>query len=70
MSTITPEDLLKQWKLEQLSVEMAIGHLIQNLVKQQEILHSVNVALAKSDLQIEAPTISVRAHQKHVKKRA
>ena len=35
MSTVTPQELLKLWKLEQVSVEMALGHILQNLVKAQ-----------------------------------
>jgi len=42
MSTITPEELLTAWKLEQVSVEMAIGHILQNLVKQQTALDTHN----------------------------
>jgi hypothetical protein len=33
MSTYTPVELLSLWKLEQLSLEMATGHLLQHLVK-------------------------------------
>jgi hypothetical protein len=36
MSTEQPDDLLKLWTLEKISVEMAIGHIMQNLVKQQQ----------------------------------
>ncbi len=35
MGTMTPEKLLQLWKLEKISVEMAIGHVLQNLVKLQ-----------------------------------
>jgi len=35
MSTVTPQALLKAWKLEQVTVEMSIGHILQNLVAQQ-----------------------------------
>jgi hypothetical protein len=30
---MTPEELLKLWKLEQVTVEMAMGHVLQNLVR-------------------------------------
>ncbi len=32
MSTVTPQELLKAWKLEQMTVEMTMGHVVQNLV--------------------------------------
>ena len=32
MGTIPPKDLLKKWKLEELTVEMAIGHILQRMV--------------------------------------
>ena len=35
MGTTTPDELLKLWKLENITVEMAIGHILQNLVKMQ-----------------------------------
>ena len=40
MAAIAPAELLQQWKLDQITPEMAIGQLIQNLVKQQELLES------------------------------
>lgn len=45
MSTITPEELFAAWKLEQASVEMAIGQTLQNLVKQQAALEVHNQTL-------------------------
>lgn len=38
MSTITPTEQLKLWKLENMQLEMAVGHILQNLVKLQTIL--------------------------------
>jgi len=38
MSTVTPTELLKLWKLENMQPEMAVGHILQNLVKLQTIL--------------------------------
>ncbi len=35
MSTYDPEELLSQWKQHGLDVEMAMGHVLQNLVQQQ-----------------------------------
>lgn len=33
MGTFTPQDLLNQWRSERLTTEMAIGHILQNLVQ-------------------------------------
>ncbi|MBV7333482.1 hypothetical protein KFU94_56990 [Chloroflexi bacterium TSY] len=38
MAAVPPTELLRQWELEQITPEMAIGQLIQNQVKQQELL--------------------------------
>ena len=40
MAAVAPTELLRQWELEQITSEMAIGQLIQNQVKQQELLES------------------------------
>jgi hypothetical protein len=45
MSTVTPEDLFKQWKLENIPLEMAMGHVLQNLVKQQTAQETLNQAI-------------------------
>ncbi|MEZ4662773.1 MAG: hypothetical protein R2911_34930 [Caldilineaceae bacterium] len=42
-------------EIEQISVEMAMGHVLQNLVKQEEMLHAININLAKSDLHVGNP---------------
>jgi hypothetical protein len=33
MATLPPQELLNLWKLEQLPLEMGMGHVLQNLVK-------------------------------------
>ncbi|MBV7332455.1 hypothetical protein KFU94_30350 [Chloroflexi bacterium TSY] len=33
MSTYSPDELLSLWTRKKISVEMAIGHILQNLVK-------------------------------------
>lgn len=38
MSAVTPAELLQQWRLAQITPEMAIGQLIQNQVTQQALL--------------------------------
>lgn len=40
MAAVAPTELLRQWELEQITPEMAIGQLIQNQVKQQALLDS------------------------------
>ena len=42
MSTVTPEELLRLWKLENIPLEMAMGHVLQNLVKQQKAQDALN----------------------------
>ncbi len=45
MSTVTPEELLKLWKLEKVTVEMAIGHTLQNLVKVHAAIETLDTSL-------------------------
>ena len=45
MGTMTPEKLLRQWSLEQMTTEMATGHTLQNLVKIQKAIDAINITL-------------------------
>lgn len=45
MGTLPPQELLNQWRREELTVEMAIGHLLQNLIKLQTMLETLNLTL-------------------------
>lgn len=59
MGALTPTDLLTLWKQEQVTVEMSIGHIVQNLVKQQTTIEALISALGKmrADLdRLSAPT--------------
>ncbi len=47
MSTMTPTELLNLWQQEQITIEMSIGHILQNLVKQQFVLESLLVTQRK-----------------------
>lgn len=38
MGTMSPKELARLWRQEQLSVEMAIGHITQNLAQLQRAL--------------------------------
>lgn len=52
MSAVTHNELLQQWKQATITLEMAIGQLIQNQVKQQEQIdaHSRTQAIVRSDI--------------------
>ncbi len=45
MGTIPPQDLLQQWTLEKLTVEMATGHTLQHLVKIQRAIEAMQISL-------------------------
>ena len=45
MGTVTPTKLLNLWIQENISIEMAIGHILQNLVLQQKNLDTANLKL-------------------------
>jgi len=60
MGTMTPEKLLQQWTLEQMTTEMATGHTLQNLVKIQRALDAINLTLYK----LRADVDSLIAHTK------
>jgi hypothetical protein len=45
MGTVTPTELLKLWAQEDVSIEMAIDHILQNFVLQQKNLDTTNSAL-------------------------
>jgi hypothetical protein len=46
MATVTPDELLRLWRQEGVTSEMAIGHLIQNLVKQQAAIAAMQSTLS------------------------
>jgi len=68
MATVTPDELLHLWAREQLSSEMAIGHVLQNLVQQQTTILALQTAVARlkaelgsvSDHAIDSPSPSTR----------
>jgi hypothetical protein len=53
VGTITPAELLQLWIQEQLTPEMAIGHLIQNLAQHQTALDAYGRSLTtlRADLE-------------------
>ncbi|MBE7475033.1 MAG: hypothetical protein DPW09_00955 [Anaerolineae bacterium] len=58
MGTLHPQELLKQWELEKIPIEMATGHSLQNLVKIQQAIDTINLALYN----IRADVDSLIAH--------
>ncbi|MFN8488377.1 MAG: hypothetical protein U0350_12335 [Caldilineaceae bacterium] len=53
MSTVTPEELLKLWKLDNIPMEMAMGHVLQNLGKQQKAQDALNQTLVNLRADVE-----------------
>ena len=45
MGTMHQDELLKLWRREEISIEMAIGHLLQNLAKIQTVIEAGNISL-------------------------
>jgi hypothetical protein len=45
MGTITPTELLRLWELEKMPVERTTGHTLQNLVKIQTAIDTINITL-------------------------
>ncbi len=40
-----PQKLLNKWQLEEMTVEMTTGHLLQNLIKIQTAIDALNITL-------------------------
>jgi hypothetical protein len=53
-----PQELLNQWELEKIPMEMATGHSLQNLVKIQQTIDAINIMLYN----IRADVDSLMAH--------
>ena len=54
MGTMTPQKLLQQWVLENMTTEMATGHTLQNLVKIQRAIDAINITLYKSRADVDS----------------
>ncbi len=54
MGTVTPPELLKQWQVSDLTAEMAIGHLIQNLVRLEERLTELHRSSRKLRVDVDS----------------
>ncbi len=53
MATISPEELLRLWSAEKLTSEMAIGHILQNLVLQQSSIGNLQASVANLRAEIQ-----------------
>ena len=49
MGTVTPAELLRLYTLEKITIEMSIGHILQNLV----ILHKALESVAQLERDVE-----------------
>jgi hypothetical protein len=56
MATHSPHDLLRLWRLEQLPLDMATGHILQNLVTIQEAIDAIQRDLAMPRTHISDPS--------------
>lgn len=45
MGTKTPEQLLADWKLDKISTDQAIGHVLQNMIRLEREFHDLNNAM-------------------------
>jgi len=46
MATVRPEELLRLWTRESMSSDMAVGHIIQNLVLQHSTIATLQATVA------------------------
>ncbi len=53
MSTYPPDQLLQLWKSEQIDSQMAIGHVLQNLVILTELINKLNAAQVRVKLDVD-----------------
>jgi hypothetical protein len=72
MGTMLPKELLKLWELAKISVEMAIGHILQNIVKIQTAIDMINLTLRhlRADVDYLATHSGVQLPSKGKKKPA
>ncbi|MDM8529548.1 hypothetical protein QUF63_00155 [Anaerolineales bacterium HSG25] len=58
MGTIDPKDLLKKWIQHDLTIEMAIGHILQHLVLLYDTDKQAAITRSKYKTAVEAVNIS------------
>ena len=59
MATVPPDELLRLWSKENVTPEMAIGHLIQNLVQQHAMIVALQGTLSALRSHVDGITASV-----------
>ena len=68
MGTMTPQKLLQQWVLENMTTEMATGHTLQNLVKIQKSIDAINITLYKLRADVDSLIVHTGMKPKSKKK--
>jgi len=53
MATVTPDELLKLWRSEQISAELAITYLIQNQARHEVTIITTNISHARLRLDVD-----------------
>ena len=53
MATLPPDELLKLWKLEQLPLEMSMGHVLQNLANLRAAVATQYAALTSLRMDVD-----------------
>ncbi len=69
MGTIPPQEILKQWQLEQMTVEMAVGHILQNLVEFHESMAQLTRSLYKMRADVDRLIAYTQMHADPTDKR-
>ena len=47
MATYSPKELLRRWKLNELTADMTTGHVLQNLCNLQNAVDTINHTLSQ-----------------------
>jgi len=70
MGILPPKDLLKEWTLEKLTIEMTTGHTLQNLVKVQQAIDAIQITLRnlRADVDSLIAHTGMKPHPKGKKK--
>ena len=53
MGTVPPDELMKLWRQGKMDPEMAVGHLTQNQVKQEDVFQSANLTVYRLKAEID-----------------
>lgn len=58
MSTHEPDKLLQLWQRHEIDTEMAIGHILQNLVSHHQAIAGLNLSVVSLKNELENPAQS------------